>query len=83
MLTMVVVFVIRLGGIGTVETVAATLEQQVAAEEFRLPAGAEVKAVGRGATSVLIVTAGPEGEVLRIFDAASGTLLSTSRVERD
>lgn len=83
MLTMVAVFVIRLGGIGTVPGPAPVIEEPVTAQGFDLPAGAEIKAVGRGASTVLIVTEGPEGEVLHVFDAQSGEARSTSRINRN
>ncbi|MEM7239255.1 MAG: DUF6476 family protein, partial [Pseudomonadota bacterium] len=83
MLTMVGVFVIRLGGIGTVSAPSVAIEVPIAAEAFNLPADAEIVAIGRGQGTVLILTEGPEGEVLRAFDATTGAARSTTPIARD
>ncbi|MEM7240101.1 MAG: DUF6476 family protein [Pseudomonadota bacterium] len=83
MLTMVGVFVIRLGGIGAVPAPSAAIEESIAAEAFNLPVGAKIVAIGRGQGTVLIVTEGPEGEILRTFDAATGAVRSATPIARD
>ncbi|MBY8974226.1 hypothetical protein KHP62_00305 [Rhodobacteraceae bacterium NNCM2] len=81
MLTMVTIFVIRLGGIGTLSTPSP--QAPIEAESLTLPTGAEITAVGRGQKTVLITTEGPAGEILHVFDAATGAPLSTIEVKRD
>jgi len=80
MVVVAVSMVLRLGGLGGVQTAPAP----VSAAEFALPVGAEVVSVGRGPGEVLIVTRGPAGaETLRIFDAASGAEKSATPITRE
>ena len=54
----------------------------IAAESFALPEGARITGLGRGASGVLIATDGPEGEVLRTFDAATGAQIDKTPIVR-
>lgn len=78
MLAMVAIFVIRLG----VFTEPAA-QKPIAADRFVLPEGAAIIALGRGASTVLIATDGPEGEVLRVFDAETGEMIGSTSIARE
>ena len=78
MLAMVAIFVIRLG----VFTEPAA-QKPIAAERFVLPDGAEITSLGRGVSTVLIATEGPDGEVLFVFDAETGALISSTPILRE
>ena len=72
--------VIRLGfGVGEVLSGGP-----IRAERFRLPAGAEIIAVGRGRGTVMFVLRRPDGaEALHAFDAATGQPVSQSEILRE
>jgi hypothetical protein len=81
MLVVVVAMVVRLGVLGGPDE--AQTPVPVSAEAFNLPEGAEVISLGRGPAEVLILTRDPAGvEMLRVFDAASGTEKSATPVTR-
>lgn len=80
MLTMIVVFVIQVLGAGRLATPP---QAALSANDISLPAGAEITALGRGQSTLLITTEGPGGEVLRVFDAATGAPVSTTTISRD
>lgn len=56
----------------------------ISAETLVLPAGEEIVTVGEGRGTILVVTQDTAGaERMRGFDASSGTLLSTTSIERE
>lgn len=56
----------------------------ISADAFTLPTGAEVVALGRGPSEVLILTRSPDGvETLRTFDAATGAERSATQIRRE
>lgn len=70
--------VIRFGFLGGQEVVPLT------ASELRLPASAEVVAVGRGEGTVLFLLRAPDGsETLHAFDRRTGAPAGVSAVTRD
>lgn len=79
--------VIRLGGLGSIgegAQDAAGLAAPVGADSLALPAGAEIRAIGRAGGEILIVTRGPDGtEALRAFDAATGAVRSVTAIRRE
>ncbi|MEM9736814.1 MAG: DUF6476 family protein [Pseudomonadota bacterium] len=78
MVTMVASFVIRLGlaepGGGP---------RVVEADRLMLPVGAEIRALGQARGTVLVATDGPGGEVLWVFDAETGEVLSKTPIGRE
>jgi molybdopterin-binding protein len=82
MITVTAALVIRLG-IGGGTEMPATLAP-VSADSLTLPAGAEIRALGRGPGEVLVLTRDADGaERLRILDAASGAVRSVTPVRRE
>jgi len=80
MLVVVAVMVIRLS---TLEK-PAVAPAPVSAEALTLPAGAEIVAVGQGASGVIVVTRDAAGaETLRVFDPATGAETSATPIRRE
>jgi hypothetical protein len=80
MVAVVAAMVIRLG---TFSGFAST-PVPISADDLTLPAGAEVVAVGQGASGVLIVTRAADGaETLRVFDPATGAETSATPIRRE
>jgi len=90
-ITVAATLVIRLsaldGGGRAPEPVADPIPPQIpapiAAEALVLPEGARITAIGRSGTEILVATEGPEGEVLRVFDAGTGRAVSATPIRRD
>ncbi|MEM8793837.1 MAG: DUF6476 family protein [Pseudomonadota bacterium] len=77
MLTMIALFVIRLGLFPDRQT-----DDQIAAETVILPQKAEITAIGRGKSTILITTTSENGEILHVFDQITGDLISETAIER-
>ena len=83
MVAIVAILVIRLGGFGGASVLTATTVP-VTAEEFTLPAGHAITAIGRGAGHVLMVTRDAEGgEHLLSFHPATAELVSRAIITRE
>lgn len=82
-LSVAAVLVIRLGGIAPAAAPVPELTP-IAADALRLPAGAEVQAIGRAGGEILVLSRDSDGvERLRAFDAESGAARSVTEVVRD
>lgn len=80
-LSVAAVLVIRLGGLSPAP---GGFGGPVAAEQLVLPEGAEVLALGQGEGTVLVLLReGESRESLRVFDAESGAVLSTTPIARE
>ena len=81
MVAVVAVMVIRLGTFGG--TLPAPL-RPVTADHLSLPKGAEIVAIGQGASGVLVVTRdGAGGEMMRVLDPSSGAETSATPIRRE